>query len=442
MPALPIRAEYEVWKGDDNRDYMIKCTGLLPSDSYVNVNNDYPRNVRPEIADKVSGKSNEEIASFISALCKEVVTELENMEDPPCNSAELTAFLHRRGVSIRHMGLMYVLTTSTWLRKLLYIEMIARAAKCILWKNLRCIIYNEKTEMENRVKSGADKKEALNNMYEMVHSSIITNIATFLNYTLSYNQDSQTFWTEGILTSVFSKFIEVDNLSPFDCNPWELFHALIYHCGLTINYTGQEPLFQSCFPFPENCAVNIPCRIKTLLPPSLHTDPEWLFVESLTHKSSGYYKNQAYASDCLQQASSILAAQHAPLLASCYLTQAGLYQQRGDYDTAVTYAKMASSSCGLFDSVYMRALSVFFFVAQDPYNLIQDINSYLDTYIGSSYYLPWIVFAVGVYAHPQDPSLGMDYIQQAILTCNEMINATNPIVGRIKEQIADVDLMV
>lgn len=88
------------------------------------------------------------------------------MEYPPTNSPELSAFLHARGVSIRHIGLLYNLTSKQWLKDLLYVEMFARAGKCILWKNLRCLIYNDKLEFDANVHTyGANVAEGLNTNY-------------------------------------------------------------------------------------------------------------------------------------------------------------------------------------------------------------------------------------------------------------------------------------
>ena len=45
-------------------------------------------------------------------------------------------------------------------------EMFARAGKCILWKNLRCLIYNDKLEFDANVHTyGANVAEGLNTNY-------------------------------------------------------------------------------------------------------------------------------------------------------------------------------------------------------------------------------------------------------------------------------------
>ena len=166
MPCLNSTAEYEVWKGDDHRDYLLSCKKLLVDDPMVLSAADFPRNVRPEVVDDNFGKDAAELRAELQRVIGDVCAELEAMEYPPTNSPELSAFLHARGVSIRHIGLLYNLTSKQWLKDLLYVEMFARAGKCILWKNLRCLIYNDKLEFDANVHTyGANVAEGLNTNY-------------------------------------------------------------------------------------------------------------------------------------------------------------------------------------------------------------------------------------------------------------------------------------
>ena len=291
MPNLPSRASYEVWKGEDKRDYILNCTGFLSADPYANNDYAFPRTVRPEIADHVSGKSTDEISDFIFTLCRQVTQELESMEDPPCNSPELTAFLHRQGVSIRHIGIIYLSATTEWLRNLIYVEMIARSCKCILYKNLRLTVYQERAALKANIQAASNKTMSLNINYESIKEKLLLTIVSFLNYVFGNSVESQNHWIVALLPTVFIKFIKVDTLPAYSCNPWELFHAVCYHCGLNVNYQGNEPLFQASIPFADDCLKAVPCKVKILLPPSLDTDPEWMYVDALVNKNSGYSSN-------------------------------------------------------------------------------------------------------------------------------------------------------
>lgn len=148
LPQLNKAAQYSVWRGDDHRNYMIGCTELLPSDPLSAPLFDYQPAIRYEVADDLMGRSASEIQSALLSQIESVCQELEQLEDPPCCSAELSVFLHARGVSIRHLGLMYNCATQEWLRQLLYVDMLARTIKNIFWKHLRCLIYQEKPQAD------------------------------------------------------------------------------------------------------------------------------------------------------------------------------------------------------------------------------------------------------------------------------------------------------
>ena len=96
--------------------------------------------------------------------------------------------------------MIYAQTTKQWLKDLIYIEMLARTGKCILWKNLRCVIYNDKMEFDANVKSHAENgKASVDQNYRKTQWGVVTiieGVTTFLNYLLSYTQTSITYWNE------------------------------------------------------------------------------------------------------------------------------------------------------------------------------------------------------------------------------------------------------
>lgn len=137
MSSLPTSAVFEVWHGVDNRDYLINTAGLLPRDPLAVTQLESTRPLRPETADRVKGQSQEELRHSLLGLAESITHELEESEDSISTCSELHAILHNRGMSVRHEGLIYNTTTKMWLKDLLYLDMLARTAKCILWKNLR-----------------------------------------------------------------------------------------------------------------------------------------------------------------------------------------------------------------------------------------------------------------------------------------------------------------
>ena len=108
---------------------------------------------------------------------------------------------------------------------------------------------------------------------------MITSVVTFLNYLLSRTETSVTYWSDAYLPSVFSKFPELDSLPAYACNPWELLAAIEYHCGLKLQLTGSEEMFKDAYPFTETNVVDLPYRVKLLMPPVLHARGESLWEE-------------------------------------------------------------------------------------------------------------------------------------------------------------------
>lgn len=111
----------------------------------------------------------------------------------------------------------------------------------------------------------------------MLRESIISSVVTFLNYLLSRTQESLGYWSDAYLPSVFSKFSDLDSLPAYACNPWELLAAIEYHCGLSLQLTGSERLFEDCYPFTEEHVLSIPFRVKLLMPPCLGCDGDQLW---------------------------------------------------------------------------------------------------------------------------------------------------------------------
>ena len=161
MPVLPTAAQYEICRGTDSRDYMINMAALIPRDPLAVTPLEATRPIRPEFVDSVPGQAGEELRNSLSSNIERVTHMLETQEDSITTCAELSAFLHYHGVCIRHEGMIYNLTSMEWLKNLLYVDMLGRTAKCILWKNLRCLVYGEKREIDENVYSSEDKQASM-----------------------------------------------------------------------------------------------------------------------------------------------------------------------------------------------------------------------------------------------------------------------------------------
>ena len=149
---------------------------------------------------------------------------------------------------------------------------------------------------------------------------------------------------------------------------------------------------------------------------------------------------QRQVEESLQFATVLLESYNSPLLASAYFQQAVLAQNRMEYQPSVAFANSVVAITHAYDPLYLRALGVQFFAGQDPLGVISDINDILSFYCTpTAFYLPWIIFSVGMLALPQDAELGREYINRALSLCKEVLGPTHPILARMDLEVADVN---
>lgn len=149
---------------------------------------------------------------------------------------------------------------------------------------------------------------------------------------------------------------------------------------------------------------------------------------------------QQQIEESLQYATVLLESSNSPLLASAYYQQAVLAQRRREFQASVAFANSLVAITHPYDPLYLRALGVQFYAGQDPLGVISDINDILSFYCAStSFYLPWIIFSVGMLALPQDAELGMEYVNRALSLCKEVLGSSHPTLARMDLEVADVE---
>lgn len=294
---------------------------------------------------------------------------------------------------------------------------------------------------------------------ESLQESIVNAVTTFLNYLLSYTPESINYWNEvgaprfphpqAFIPSVFAKFPEATELLPYACNPWELLTALVHQCGVSLELTGQERLFQNCLPFEETQVKGVPVRVKVLLPPAACCDgaltmaEAWGFSPALRTRLPGLRARDAKTvektSTYLSTSAQLLTALASPLVPSAFYYQAQFFFNQADVQQALVAATASINGALLYDSSFIRSLSLLFAANTDPLSLIRDINDIIARYCGtSSFIIPQLVFSVGLLAYSQDPSLGMEYISRAVTLAREIIGEDHIVTARIQEEVGDV----
>lgn len=149
--ALHVAWEAQVHRGEDRRLYLHQCSRALPADMPRSQADMQTALLRPEIllqcGDAVSGnayqgitESSEDedlVALEASAYLRQTVIpaaamQLDMRVVKAYDGLALSTFLHKQGINMRHMGLLYPHIQLPCVQHVLLIEMISRAAKRVM----------------------------------------------------------------------------------------------------------------------------------------------------------------------------------------------------------------------------------------------------------------------------------------------------------------------
>lgn len=108
---------------------------------------------------------------------------------------------------------------------------------------------------------------------------MITSVVTFLNYLLSRTETSVTYWSDAYLPSVFSKFPELDSAARLRLQSLGATRGHRVPLWPEAAADGSEEMFKDAYPFTETNVVDLPYRVKLLMPPVLHARGEMLWEE-------------------------------------------------------------------------------------------------------------------------------------------------------------------
>lgn len=161
-----------------------------------------------------------------------VARVLDSLSDlPPCDSHDLTGYLHDRGVNMRHLGLLHSLCRTPCVRQLLLTECVARACKTLLRHSLRRIARQSRAESlaaehRGRSKSGdfvelmdqalARRRHAVLDLFNLVFAFPLSASDSSSQQQLGAggrSSVSEEFWRGALLQTISQKFgVDLDQL--------------------------------------------------------------------------------------------------------------------------------------------------------------------------------------------------------------------------------------
>jgi len=209
-----------------------------------------------EVAEAAIYLRNETIPQFIK--------KLDSLELILVDSPSITQAFHCHGINMRYLGIVCQQTNLPHVREVCIAEMIARAVKKVLRKQLRDLILNglqdERTQEQERspdrnktglidqwIKEdespqsrGRGKNKNLTRANQL-EAEIGECAIDLLNLVFGKGRESSMFWKEIITPQIqFDYNYDINNFQRNDeISLGGLLHAVVYHCNLKLKFTNQ-----------------------------------------------------------------------------------------------------------------------------------------------------------------------------------------------------------
>ncbi|KAI8895724.1 translation initiation factor eIF3 subunit 135-domain-containing protein [Globomyces pollinis-pini] len=175
------------------------------------------------------------------------VRSLDNLEFCPFDSLSLTNEMHRKGINMRYLGLIYRLSTIPFVRNMSLVEMVARICKQLFRTRLRGAI------LHFRSVGATSIDEQMNNYATQLLSTI-----------LGMTDRTQNFFETKILPELLRKFDFSITFKQYqDIHRPTLFLAIQYHTGM-IFAENTDYDFYSLDPIPKSSLISFEPRVKII----------------------------------------------------------------------------------------------------------------------------------------------------------------------------------
>jgi len=256
--------------------YLLNCANLLLPDLPRSDTNDLEtRRMRPEFqrnyaqalspdayadADYPDFDTQSDSVSTTSGIAKPVLTQnmekvikasrhlytkilpelarvLDTMVTMPLDSTELTNIFHSYGVGMRHIGAVYTLAKSIYIRQLLLVEAVARSCKVLLNNTLRLNARKGKAQTIGAEARQRSTREDFFEHMDMLHEKRKAVVLDLFNLVLGSSKASTQLWSTVLADIVFQKFAltlptATPNVSKYQSlHVPQLFLAMQYHTG-------------------------------------------------------------------------------------------------------------------------------------------------------------------------------------------------------------------
>ena len=170
-------------------------------------------------------------------ILPELARVLDTMVTMPMDSTELTNIFHSYGVGMRHIGAVYTLAKSIYIRQLLLVEAVARSCKVLLNNTLRLNARKGKAQTIGAEARQRSTREDFFEHMDMLHEKRKAAVLDLFNLVLGSSKASTQLWSTVLADIVFQKFAltlptATPNVSKYQSlHVPQLFLAMQYHTG-------------------------------------------------------------------------------------------------------------------------------------------------------------------------------------------------------------------
>ncbi len=218
------------------------------------------------------------------------VLSLDTLQLIPTDSRSLSSSMHERGINVRHLGLMFSITTLPHVKSMIIADAVARTAKHLLNQSARAMSRKTRSEMVHAEARGRSRDEDFQEHNNLLRNNLNDRVLDFLNLILGVSEESDVFWEKMVVPLMNSKFgMDLEEKLPrrryVAVHMPLLLLCIQQHCGLDLveriyDFTAEKPIT-------KDDIKSIDSKVKWL-------PNEQIEAFSLAVRSSQFMENKEY----------------------------------------------------------------------------------------------------------------------------------------------------
>lgn len=159
---------------------------------------------------------------YVVRIVDELVKDLEETDEMLGSSFDIAYLMHKRGLNMRYLGLVYSTAKASFIRKICMAEVAARCAKSVLQYDLQNIVRNARMSRKNGLSDAATTTD-----------SMLDYAIGFLNSVTGVTSDSGEVWSRMNKQALYEFNI---SLAKQEIAEGHFVQALLHHCNVRCGF--------------------------------------------------------------------------------------------------------------------------------------------------------------------------------------------------------------